>query len=287
MQKKISTTIDVPARKLGLRQAAQILRQTGFTHVDYGRPCSAYEYKKGLFALPRAEFEAVFLRDRQVLAECGLCVGQVHAPFPTYPDDPSQFDFMAAAIERSIYAAQFMGSPYLVIHCALPCRWQPDDNPARTREMNLALFNALLPAAKMCGVTLALENMPGQGIPTSTPQMLIDYIDAVQSPFFAACLDTGHANMTGVSPADFAQSLGQRLQVLHVHDNNGVRDEHCAPYLGTVDWDAFARALRAVGYGGTFSLESDALPEKLPPALYGALAAFGYAAARHILDLCV
>ena len=52
------------------------------------------------------------------------------------------------------------------------------------------------------------------------------------------------------------ETLGDRLTVTHVHDNNGLDDEHLFPYMGITDWDRFCRALGETGYDGPLSFET-------------------------------
>ena len=43
-----------------------------------------------------------------------------------------------------------------------------------------------------------------------------------------------HPAKSGIALA--FEAFGDRLAELHLHDNHGVRDEHCWPGEGTVDW---------------------------------------------------
>ncbi len=178
------------------------------------------------------------------------------------------------AIKRSIRATAIMEAPYLVVHCAMRCGWAPDDDPVVTRALNYKVFEELLPVAEQEGVTLALENMPCRGIPTCTPEELCDYIDMMDSPRLVACLNTGHANITGIDCGDFARALGHRLKVLHIHDNDGKSDQHITPYFGTVNWESFMQGLKDVGFDGRLSLESDVYPRFRDARMFSAYATF-------------
>lgn len=63
-------------------------------------------------------------------------------------------------------------------------------------------------------------------------------IDAMNEKYGAQvlgfCLDTGHANLVGLDMEDFIRTLGTRLKVLHIHDNDGVADLHQIPYTFTM-----------------------------------------------------
>ena len=238
-------------------QSARQLKACGYDAVDYSGAIYAYEPYTGIYTLPDDAFDAYFRRDGKLLADAGLEVYQAHAPYHTIPDDESETDFMRQCIRRSIRATAMVGGTYLVIHPAQPMHWSTDLHPDRTRDYNLRLFAELLPLAHEWNVRLALENMPGAGIPAGTPASLIDYIDAMGDPdWFVACLDTGHANFSGVDCGAFVRLLGPRLKALHVHDNHGARDEHLGAFMGTVAWEPFVQALADVGYSGAFSFES-------------------------------
>ncbi len=277
---KISTTTG----SVLTEQSARQCKACGYDAVDYSGTIYAYEPFSGVYTLPDEAFDEHFRRDGRILAEAGLEVYQAHAPYHTIPDDESETDFMRLCIKRSIRAAAMVGAKYLVIHPAQPMHWSTDLHPDQTRAYNLRLFSELLPLAHEWKVRLALENMPGAGIPTGTPASLIDYIDQMGDlDWFAACLDTGHANFSGVDCGAFARLLGTRLKVLHVHDNHGVRDEHLGAFLGTIAWEPFLQALADIGYDGTFSFESG-FPGMFPDGFYAQADAMQAALGKHLCE---
>ena len=282
---KISTTIQYSSEKIGNARVLELLSKVGYDGIDYGKTMYFYAYNKGLYADTDSKFEEFFKRDRDLVKSYGLEVFQVHAPFPTYPDNPEELDFMVHAIEKSFYAAKILGAPYVVMHGALRCGWDPDDNPELTKELNLNIINKLLPASKATGVKLALENMPLEGIATSSPDEIIDYIDSINDESFVACLDTGHANLSGVAVPEFARRLGKRLKVLHVHDNQSNADSHLTPFCGNIDWADFSKALNEIGFDGAFSFESDTFERKLPPEMYETVMRLEYDIAKYIISL--
>jgi sugar phosphate isomerase/epimerase len=84
-----------------------------------------------------------------------------------------------------------------------------------------------------------------------------------------ACLDIGHAEMRGSGDGapEMIRALGHRLQALHIHDNDGVDDQHLSPYLGVNDWDRFLKGLIAIGYEGNLNFENPGSLKQVPPAL--------------------
>ncbi|MBQ5389559.1 MAG: hypothetical protein IIU58_01480 [Clostridia bacterium] len=59
------------------------------------------------------------------------------------------------------------------------------------------------------------------------------------------------------------------LAALHLHDNDGRRDLHQLPYLGTMDWKAILSTLAKCGYKGDMNMEIplyfDHLPDSAMP----------------------
>lgn len=102
-------------------------------------------------------------------------------------------------------------------------------------------------------VTVTLENVD------EPPDLLRRTLDAI--PALRACVDVGHAHLDG--RADGARAyldlLGDRLELVHVHDNHGGHgepgDEHMPFGQGTIDLERDVRALRAAGYDGRVTLE--------------------------------
>jgi len=124
------------------------------------------------------------------------------------------------------------------------------------------------------GVTICVENMPPGVHPGSTMGDLARLAAGLDRPGLALALDTGHAHITGGHrPATIA--AGRLLRTTHVHDNDGRRDSHLPPGLGTINWDAWIGHLDAVGYRGPLMLECirhlRENPESLSPDLLGLL----------------
>ena len=102
---------------------------------------------------------------------------------------------------------------------------------------------------------ICLENL-GEDSGVHTVDDFDRVLGAVAADNVAICLDTGHANITGVDTPDFIRRAGRRLKALHVADNLGQNDDHLLPYgRGTVPWTPTMAALRDVGYDALFNFE--------------------------------
>ena len=84
-------------------------------------------------------------------------------------------------------------------------------------------------------------------------------MDVVNDEFFVACLDIGHAEMKGsdTNAPEMVRALGsKRLKALHIHDVDGINDNHQIPFSLNVDFDAVTKALKEINYDGYYTLES-------------------------------
>jgi sugar phosphate isomerase/epimerase len=85
----------------------------------------------------------------------------------------------------------------------------------------------------------------------------------LDSPSLRVCFDTGHANMTRNSAA-LIRELTPWLNYVHLADNHGLDDDHCAPGEGTVDWEALWGLFREAAFDGTFCAEFPVRADRAP-----------------------
>ena len=163
-------------------------------------------------------------------------------------------DFIVDATIRSIEICEILGIKNTVAH--------PGFNVGLSKEewfkLNREFYEKFFPTMERCGVNLLCENStrlntPGMYWPYSGAEMR-EFIKYVDHPLFHGCWDTGHANCEG-SQYDDILALGDELYAIHYNDNHGDRDEHIAPFCGSLNHDEVLCALRDVGFGGYFTLE--------------------------------
>jgi sugar phosphate isomerase/epimerase len=62
-----------------------------------------------------------------------------------------------------------------------------------------------------------------------TPEVIKRLVDRIKSPRLGICLDIGHAYaFSETSVFEWVETLGSRISYVHIHDNNGKKDEHLA-----------------------------------------------------------
>lgn len=225
------------------------MKEYGFDYADVSVPGELGE-------MDEADYRQYYLRERACADAAGVTIWQVHGPWRYPPHDETEAlrAERAEVMKRSIRAAALLGCKYWVIHPLMP--FGTDGFGAEQFwQINYDFFRALLPTAKENGVVICLENMPMKSLPVATPETTLELIAAINDPHFQFCLDTGHCMVFDIQPAEAVRMAGDRLKVMHVHDNSGKRDEHRIPYCGIVDWAEYGKALREIGFDGVLSLE--------------------------------
>ncbi len=82
------------------------------------------------------------------------------------------------------------------------------------------------------GVAVCMENVLDQ-----YPRPLAEVCSQVHCPDFGVCLDIGHAFCYGKDPLQtWAETLKGCIRHIHVHDNNGSRDQHLALGAGKIPY---------------------------------------------------
>jgi sugar phosphate isomerase/epimerase len=184
-----------------------------------------------------------------------ICEGFTHGVWGrTYSNASANAAVRQEAIAEtlaSIDAARTLGCQTVVLHLGIPVG-QPipaDDNDAA------AVRRSLEPIAEACesaGLQLALEVIPND---LATADAVLAWLTGdLELGRTAACLDVGHAHLTGGAP-EAADVLSGYIVTTHIHDNRGKTDEHLMPFDGTIDWTATLTALWKVGYTGPLVFE--------------------------------
>lgn len=203
---------------------------------------------------------------KQAAQRHGVRIWQSHAPFPIYTGDKATNEVLELALRKCIMLSGYLDCPYLVIHPAF-LDYHEKLSAREEWDLNIRLYGSLIPLLKEHHVVACMENIftryngdlyDGVCCEMGTANRYIDTLNEIAGEkCFGFCLDVGHALLTRKDIYGAVTELGDRLAVLHIHDNDGVSDQHMAPYMGKMDWERFLRALGDIGYGGCISFEAD------------------------------
>ncbi len=287
-------------------ESFEYIKSCGFEAVDFNidhylnpGKLSKEGLQPTFFDQPVEDILEFFRPLKEASEQTGVEIGQMHAPFPCwYPEMDDVNAYLAMAFDKCFAVCEYVNCPAIVVH--------PVGAPSKFTEWdyNLALYRGLIPyITKYKGVKICLEN-----IFTSRPNRLtggrfdvaedaVKMIDLLNEEaggdYFGFCLDIGHANLTRRNIRDFINILGHRLTILHIHDNNGMDDQHIVPYSCLAnnashicDWDAFVAGLKDIGYPGVLAFETfrifSAYPKEVHTEVLKLISAIGRTWAKRI-----
>lgn len=282
----------------------EMLRRTGFTCCDFSLNAYLsnsilYHYERNdFFNQPIHKLKEFFEPHKEAAEITGVRINQMHMPYPNYvPGAPGDLnEYLAEVVApKSLEICAFFDCPYIVVHGfkLAGCLGSEQAEWDRTEEF----LGSLATMAKGLGITICIENLytsVGDHIiegPCCNAKKAAARIDRMNAKYGAEvlgfCFDTGHANLIGIDFEDFITTLGNRLKVLHIHDNDGVEDLHQIPFTFTksrenkpsTDWDGFLAGLRKIKFDKTLNFETapvlSAFPDRMKREALGFIAEIG------------
>lgn len=267
----------------------EFIKSCGFEAVDYNIDTYlslSKLTKEGIYPTifdKSTEEICEFFRPLKEASEAtGVIISQMHAPFPCWYKDKEDVNaYVAMALDKCFAVCEYVGCPAIVVH--------PSSIPTSKEEeleCNLNFYRSLIPVIKKYkGVKICLENIftrvGGRYVEgrLSNPYDAAKMIDTLNAEaggdYFGFCFDIGHANLTHMNVKEYIKTMGDRLTILHIHDNNAHDDLHMIPYSYLVtgsahvcDWQGFVDGLREIGYKGTLSFETFRIFSAFPSAVH-------------------
>jgi len=114
-------------------------------------------------------------------------------------------------------------------------------------ELGLARIRDLNDFCKSLNIKLSLENTKIKGYQ--------EYVMSnIQDDNLGICIDTGHVHCHFKDDYNF-DLFDKRISSLHIHDNNGIDDQHYLPYDGSIDWDKYMAGIKNNHFDGVYTLE--------------------------------
>jgi len=180
----------------------------------------------------------------------------VHAPFTDVnlsADDSHVRDAILERLETSIRWASELGE-VLVFHPGNSTAVERV-SPGSAWDTNLQSVRRLLRYAEECGVKALIENVPE---PFPYVMKSVEHF----ARFFEEIgveaemvLDVAHANIRGEA-LEFIRRFGDRIEHVHVSDNDGESDVHLRVGEGNIDWEKTLKSLEESPFDGWVTIES-------------------------------
>lgn len=279
---KISLQTGNVLDRFGIEEGFRLIKEAGFEAVDLNMDHCLWPAQisqgdcSGFYDQTDEEILEACRPYKEAAAKYGLTITQAHAPFPTRVHNEEMNAYVEKAVQKTIMMCGYLECPRLVVHEGfLPYADRTEDE----FDYNIKMYTTFIPYLKKYNVICCLENLftgnrgHVMAAACAAPDEAIRYLDTLNEiageRLFGFCLDIGHALLCARDVQEFIIRLDHRLECLHIHDNNGIKDDHVLPYWGLTDWNRFCNGLRAIGYEKDLSFETfhatDLYPAELVP----------------------
>lgn len=268
-------------------ESIRFIKECGFEAVDFSfnamyRKTFDEETLTSFYDKSLEELYAYYEPLKNAAIKYGVCFPQTHGTYPIYCDgNEAKTDYNIKIVEKQIAISAFLGCRAIVIHPTSCSELHKNEE----LETNLNMYRCMIPYAKKYGVKICLENLfmyydleCYEGTCSHVDEVCW-YVDTLNAEagenLFGFCLDVGHAAVTGANLYQYITTLGNRLTVLHIQDNDGNSDAHMIPLTQMdrkgrrlrIDWEKFIRGLKEIGYDGPLCFETSRGIDVLPPEL--------------------
>jgi sugar phosphate isomerase/epimerase len=194
-----------------------------------------------------------FVKVADQLLEAGLTIS-FHAPFMDLRPgaiDPEIRKVTAGRLQQVFDLVPHFRPISVVCHASFDKRYYVS-NEREWLENSIDTWKRFLAQAADMDTVIALEN-----VYETDCHYLAMILDAFTSPHICACFDTGHFNVYAAAPLEqWIDCLGARLGQVHIHDNNGLLDEHLPVGDGNFPFHALFEMIRKSGLKPVITLES-------------------------------
>ena len=126
------------------------------------------------------------------------------------------------------------------------------------------LVNGMKQCNRICeeaGRRFCIEPFPGHAIANTDGMLRL--MNVVDSDNFGAVLDTASSHYQKETVPLSIIKLGKQLFMVHVSDNDSMRNYHLSPGEGTIDWNSVLSALDMINFSGCVSVDVRAMPSKM------------------------
>ena len=280
---KISVELYTLAERFGDFKAVEMVKEAGFDAIDY-----SYYYAKECEEILGDGYREYAENLRKHLDEVGICCNQAHAPFTfkygmeTNVSEP-KYLWMTHALE----SASILGAKNIIVHSInVP-------KGVSFEEYNIEYYKSFIPYCEKFGIHVAVENLFSRDAKRKcitgklgSPGELNRIVEKINSPWIVACVDIGHAALTGYEPEDFINAVNPKfLKALHVQDNDYIADRHVLPYMGELNWEGIMAALKKVKYDGDLTFEIIKYLGRFPDELLPEALKFSVTVGKHLVSI--
>lgn len=234
----------------------ELLRELGFGYLEL--LCEpGLAYPRELSASARRELRAA-------LEENGLEL-TLHAPFCDInlaSLNPLIREASTRQLQECLELARDLGARRIVVHPGDLPRDYPESWLPKAREGLRDALHPICAQAAELGITLGIENLSRKGNRrlVQTAEEHLALLDEL-GPGCKATFDVGHAHTFGLDVLGYLKKILPRTMEIHLHDNDGMGDQHRPLGAGSIDFPALFQLLAETSYEGPLILEMNSVAD--------------------------
>ncbi|NOR39331.1 MAG: TIM barrel protein [Candidatus Thorarchaeota archaeon] len=159
--------------------------------------------------------------------------------------------------QECVELASRLNADLLVVHTGSFPGDLPSSLMSKARDQLHSSLSELTKIAVNSNVIIGLENKQKTEDRELVlyPNEHLKIVEAFRDQGIRAVLDIGHAHTASCDLADYARLLNDLIIELHLHDNNGISDDHLPLGAGTINFESFFETVRSIGFAGPTILE--------------------------------
>ena len=86
--------------------------------------------------------------------------------------------------------------------------------------------------------------------------LMYELVEAINHPNFSVCLDIGHVNANSTKTLEsWINGLGKKIKHVHLHNNDGIYDNHFGLHKGTINMLRILETLKKTSPSASWTLE--------------------------------
>src|SRR5712692_8965138 len=231
--------------ELSILDRFQLARDTGFEQTECGTTDDLHQAEEMLAASKKTgvRIHSVMNRD--------------HWRYPLSSRDPEVVAKSLEGLKTSFRNASLWGADTVLL---VPAVVNAETSYQEAWDRSQTQIRKMIPLAEELKVIIAVEEVWNKFL--LSPLEFARFVDSFQSPWVKAYFDVGNVVISGY-PQDWIRTLGPRIAKLHLKDftfrQNAQIKKRVADFVnlreGEIDWKEVYRALRAIGYRGSATVE--------------------------------
>lgn len=200
-----------------IKQRLIEIKETGFTTIMTNAD-SKFDWQNGTIK-----------KQVKLIKKVGLKLDSLHASYEVsqlkyFFEEGPVGDKLEKNLIKDIKIAKKYGFRCVVVHFK-----------GNKTQIGLQRIKRVLVYCNKYKVPLAVENIDAD--------KTFDFIfNNISDPYLRFCYDSGH-NKIFDPERNYLREFGDKLVALHLHDNDGISDQHTLNQFGVIDWKEIAKDL--------------------------------------------